>query len=103
MGRHTRGRVKKPRKKYVRWDTSGIHLHGTCSSEVRGKSWLSIRADVRSFFGRHGVYPIDKYEMIKALTFCTRQEHEAFQQRALTSVCIPGRLARVGYRKDGDE
>lgn len=99
MGRHTRGRVKKPPRKFVRWDDSGIHLHGTRSSEVRGKTWLIVRADVRAFFGRYGVYPEDRFEMLKALKYCTRQEHEAFEHEALNSVVIPGRLAKTGYRR----
>lgn len=87
----------------MRWDDSGIHLHGTRSSEVRGKTWLSIRADVRAFFGRHGVVPGDIFQMMKALKSCTRQEHEALEHEALNNVVIPGRFARTGYRQTGDE
>ena len=95
-------RYQKPPKKFVRWDDSGIHVKGTYSSEVRGKSWLVIRADVRVFLGRLGVYPADRFQIMKNLTPCTRQEHEALQHQALNAVCLPGRLAKLGWRGRGE-
>ena len=90
----------KRRERYVRWDKSGVHLQGTRSSLVRGRTWLTICADVRKYLVHHGVHPADRALIIKSLEFTTRTEHRRLCDEALNRVTIPGRPARTGYGRN---